>query len=49
MLHSPQHVKEGTIEGTTIFQILVHDGDTGIHRPIELTIEGDKLGYFDIF
>jgi len=41
-------VKEGTIEGTPIFQILVRDGDTGIPRPIELTIEGDKLGYFQL-
>ena len=27
---------------------MVRDGDTGIPRPIQLTIEGDKLEYFQL-
>ena len=41
-------VPEGTPEGTEIFSIQVRDGDTGIPRPIELTIEGDRLAYFKL-
>lgn len=41
-------VPEGSEEGSPIFEILVRDGDTGIPRPIILTIEGDKLDYFQL-
>jgi len=41
-------VPEGSKEGSPIFEILVRDGDTGIPRPIQLTIEGDKLEYFQL-
>jgi len=41
-------VPEGSQEGAPIFEILVRDGDTGIPRPIELTIEGDRLDYFQL-
>ena len=35
-------------QGSPIFEILVRDGDTGIPRPIQLTIEGDRLDYFQL-
>ena len=41
-------VPEGTPEGSLIFSIQVRDGDTGIPRPIELTLEGDRLSYFEL-
>jgi len=41
-------VPEGSQEGSPIFEILVRDGDTGIPRPIQLTIEGDRLEYFQL-
>jgi len=41
-------VPEGSPEGSPIFEILVRDGDTGIPRPIDLTIEGDKLNFFEL-
>ena len=28
--------------------VQVRDGDTGIPRPVEVNIEGDRLGYFTL-
>ena len=39
-------VAEGTQPGQPIFEIQVRDGDTGIPRPLELSVIGDKLEYF---
>lgn len=41
-------VPEGTSKGSHIFEIEVRDGDTGIPRDLELSIVGDKLGYFEL-
>ena len=39
-------VAEGTPAGQPIFEIQVRDGDTGIPRPLDLNLVGDKLNYF---
>ena len=41
-------VPEGTPPGSSIFEIQVRDGDTGIPRPIDLRLEGEGLGYFSL-
>ena len=28
--------------------VQVRDGDTGIPRPVKLSLEGERLGYFDL-
>ena len=37
-----------TAAGTEIFSVVVRDGDTGIPRQVELSLQGDSLGYFQL-
>ena len=41
-------VPEGTVEGVEIFSVQVQDGDMGVPRPIQLSLEGDRLCYFQL-
>ncbi|XP_044726882.1 cadherin-23 [Chrysoperla carnea] len=41
-------IPENTAEGTSILNIRAKDGDIGNPRPLLLTIEDDKLGYFTL-
>ena len=41
-------IAEDTAPGSAIFDVSVRDGDTGEPRPVELSVEGDTLGYFSL-
>lgn len=41
-------IPENVPTGTTIFEIKVRDGDTGIPRKIELEILGDSENFFEL-
>ena len=36
------------MQGTSVFKVMVRDGDTGSPHPIELFLVGDHLGYFKL-
>ena len=41
-------IKSLIFQGTSIFNILVRDGDTGFPREIELSLVGDREGFFEL-